>query len=84
MELSAHLSNEVNKVALIEIGDQEMTASANRTASTVSPRGKLTVAKVAIIFKQSGFGKVLTWGEKGLLFRAGPLELCGTWPESCR
>lgn len=31
VELSAHLSNEVSKVALIEIGAQEMTASADCT-----------------------------------------------------
>lgn len=35
VELSAHLCNEVSKVALIEIGAQEMTASANRTAPTL-------------------------------------------------
>lgn len=31
VELSAHLCNEVSKVALIEIEAQEMTASANCT-----------------------------------------------------
>lgn len=42
-ELSAYLCNEVSRVALIEIGGQEMTASANHTASTIFLRGKLTV-----------------------------------------
>lgn len=35
VELSAHLCNEVSKVALIETGAQEMTASANHTAPTL-------------------------------------------------
>ncbi len=35
VELSAHLCNEVNKVALIEIGAQEMTALANHTTPTL-------------------------------------------------
>lgn len=35
VELSAHRCNEVSKVALIEIGAQEMTASANHSASTL-------------------------------------------------
>lgn len=34
-ELSAHLCNEVSKVALIEMGAQEMTASANHTPPTL-------------------------------------------------
>jgi len=34
---------------------------------TIYPKGKLTVAKVAIILKQSGFEKVLTAGENDLL-----------------
>lgn len=83
-ELSAYLCNEVSRVALIEIGGQEMTASANHTASTIFLRGKLTVAKVAIILKQSGFVKVLTPGENNLLFRAMYLKLCGTLPSSHR
>jgi len=61
-----------------------MTAAANRTASTICPRGKLTVAKVAIILKQSGFVEVLTPCEKGLVPAAESLELDGTWPLSRR
>lgn len=65
VELSAHLCNEVSKVALIERGAQEMTASCKSHSINpvpIFPRGKLTVAKVAIILQQSAFVKVLTPG----------------------
>lgn len=59
-------------------GNDSFSESHGTNPVTIYARGKLTVAKVAIILKQSGLVKVLTPGENHLLSRAMALEVYGT------